>query len=122
MTSAQIWMSVSIVAYLIFVVGIGIVCMKKNNECRGFLPRRKEAGPFVTAMSAEASDMSSYLLMGLAGSCVSVRPFGSRLDGYRPRSRYYLNWLIVAKRIRNYTEICGNSITVPEFLSKRYKR
>ena len=67
MTSAQIWMSVSIVAYLIFVVGIGIVCMKKNNDAGDFYLGGRKLGPFVTAMSAEASDMSSYLLMGLPG-------------------------------------------------------
>lgn len=121
MTSAQIWMSVSIVAYLIFVVGIGIVCMKKNNDAGDFYLGGRKLGPFVTAMSAEASDMSSYLLMGLPGLAYlsGLSEVGWTAIGLAVGT--YLNWLIVAKRIRNYTEICGNSITVPEFLSKRYR-
>ena len=121
MTSAQIWMSVSIVAYLIFVVGIGIVCMKKNNDAGDFYLGGRKLGPFVTAMSAEASDMSSYLLMGLPGLAYlsDLSEVGWTAIGLAVGT--YLNWLIVAKRIRNYTEICGNSITVPEFLSKRYR-
>ena len=121
MTSAQIWMSVSIVAYLIFVVGIGIVCMKKNNDAGDFYLGGRKLGPFVTAMSAEASDMSSYLLMGMPGLeyLSGLSEVGWTAIGLAVGT--YLNWLIVAKRIRNYTEICGNSITVPEFLSKRYR-
>lgn len=121
MTKAQILMSVSILVYLIFVVIIGIICMKRNNDAGDFYLGGRKLGPFVTAMSAEASDMSSYLLMGLPGLAYlsGLSEVGWTAIGLAVGT--YLNWLIVAKRIRNYTEVCGNSITIPEFFSNRYR-
>ena len=83
------------------------------------LKRGRKLGPFVTAMSAEASDMSSWLLMGLPGVAY--------LTGLAEASRTaiglvvgtYLNWLIVARRIRRYSHRLG-AITVPQFFSKRW--
>ena len=70
MTSAQICIMIAIIVYLIGMIYIGFRCSKKNNSTDDFYLGGRKLGPFVTAMSAEASDMSSWLLMGLpARSC-----------------------------------------------------
>lgn len=114
-------MCISVLIYLIAMVWIGISCMKQNNDADDFYLGGRKLGPYVTAMSAEASDMSSYLLMGLPGLAYlsGLSEVGWTAIGLAVGT--YLNWLIVAKRIRNYTEVCGNSITIPEFFSKRYR-
>lgn len=88
MTKAQICIMISIVVYLFAMVMIGVVYSKKTKNVGDFYLGGRKLGPLVTAMSAEASDMSSYLLMGLARSCSCKRPCRSRLDGYRPCGRY----------------------------------
>lgn len=67
MIKEQICILITIVAYLLIVLGIGVYCSKKNNSVDDFYLGGRKLGPFVTAMSAEASDMSSWLLMGLPG-------------------------------------------------------
>ena len=67
MTSAQICIMIAIIVYLIGMIYIGFRCSKKNNSTDDFYLGGRKLGPFVTAMSAEASDMSSWLLMGLPG-------------------------------------------------------
>ena len=67
MTTAQIIMVVTIVLYLIMMLVVGFICSKKNNSVGDFYLGGRKLGPLVTAMSAEASDMSSWLLMGLPG-------------------------------------------------------
>ncbi len=121
MTKEQIFMTISIVVYLAVVVAIGIRFSRRNKDTDDFYLGGRKLGPFVTAMSAEASDMSSWLLMGLPGLAYltgCADPFWTALGlGIGT----YLNWLIVAKKLRNYTEICGNSITLPEFFSNRFR-
>lgn len=80
----------------------------------------EKLGPLVTAMSAEASDMSSYLLMGLPGLALAsgVAEVGWTVIGLAIGT--YLNWLIVAKKLRNYSAKIG-AITIPDYFSKRYK-
>ena len=81
----------------------------------------RKLGPFVTAMSAEASDMSSWLLMGLPGVAYVSGIADAAWTAIGLAIGTYINWLIVAKRLRKYTEIAGNSTTVPEFFSKRHR-
>lgn len=110
---------VTIVVYLLIMIVVGIIFSKQNNDVGDFYLGGRKLGPIVTAMSAEASDMSSYLLMGLPGlallcGCAEVgwTAIGLALGTY-------LNWLIVAKRLRVYSHRI-NAITIPEFFSKRY--
>lgn len=63
MSTANIYILISIIAYLILVIGIGIFYAKRNNSTKDFYLGGRTLGPFVTAMSAEASDMSGWLLM-----------------------------------------------------------
>ena len=77
--------------------------------------------PLVTAMSAEASDMSSWLLMGLPGLAYLTGVADAGWTAIGLAIGTYLNWRIVAKRIRRYTHVAGNSITLPSFFSNRYR-
>lgn len=122
MTSAQILILLTIVAYLVAMVLVGVYFSKKgsgDNSHEFYLGGRK-LGPIVTAMSAEASDMSSYLLMGLPGLAYlcGVAEVGWTAIGLAAGT--YLNWLIVAKRIRRYSAAVG-AITIPDFFSRRYR-
>ena len=121
MSQEHIIMLATIVVYLMIMLIVGIIYSKKNNSVDDFYLGGRKLGPFVTAMSAEASDMSSWLLMGLPGVAYLTGVADAAWTAIGLAIGTYVNWLIVAKRIRRYTEICGNSITLPEFFSKRYR-
>ena len=110
------------VLYMCAVVGIGIYFFKRaQKSSENYFLGGRTLGPWVTAMSAEASDMSGWLLMGLPGLaywCGLSNVFWTALG---LAIGTYVNWLIVAKRLRNYSQIAGNSITVPDFFSNRFK-
>ena len=121
MTSAQFLIVATIALYLMSMVFIGVWFSQRgsgDNAHEFFLGGRK-LGPIVTAMSAEASDMSSYLLMGLPGLAYlcGVAEVGWTAIGLAVGT--YLNWLIVAQRIRRYSSKLG-AITLPEFFARRY--
>lgn len=120
MTTAQICILVTIIVYLLVVLGIGVYCSRENNTTDDFYLGGRKLGPIVTAMSAEASDMSSWLLMGLPGVAYLTGLADATWTAIGLAIGTYINWLIVSKRIRRYTEVAGNSITIPEFFSKRY--
>ena len=100
MTSAQVCILISIAVYLIAMLAIGIVCSKRNNTVDDFYLGGRRLGPVVTAMSAEASDMSSWLLMGLPGVAylTGVADPGWTAIGLGVGT--YINWLVVARRLR----------------------
>ena len=120
MMSANIGILISITAYLVFVIGIGIRCAKGNENTADFYLGGRKLGPFVTAMSAEASDMSSWLLMGLPGVAYATGLADAAWTAIGLAIGTYVNWLIVAKRLRRYTVIAGNATTIPEFFSNRF--
>lgn len=121
MDSIKILMLGAIIAYLIVVVGIGVVLAKRNRTTEDFYLGGRKLGPFVTAMSAEASDMSSWLLMGLPGVAYVTGLADAAWTAIGLAIGTYVNWLIVAKRLRHYTQECGNSTTLPLFFSNRYR-
>ncbi len=120
MSGTTIGLLIVIVVYLIGMVGIGIKYSKTTKDVTDFYLGGRRLGPLVTAMSAEASDMSSYLLMGLPGLAylTGLADVGWTVIGLAAGT--YLNWLIVSKRLRRYTAKT-NSITLPDFLSNRYQ-
>lgn len=120
MDTNQIVIFITIIAYLLIVLGIGVYYTKKNDSVDDFYLGGRKLGPFVTAMSAEASDMSGWLLMGLPGVAYLTGIADAAWTAIGLAIGTYLNWLIVAKRIRRYSIVAGNSITIPEFFSKRY--
>ena len=119
MISAKVLIMLTILVYLGGMIIIGIYCSKKNENVGDFYLGGRKLGPFVTAMSAEASDMSSYLLMGLPGLAYlsGVADVGWTAIGLAIGT--YLNWLVVAKKIRIYTHRL-DAITIPDFFSRRY--
>lgn len=119
MTSAQICICLAIAVYLIAMLGVGVWFAKKNNSVDDFYLGGRKLGPFVTAMSAEASDMSSWLLMGLPGVAYLTGLAEASWTAIGLAIGTYLNWLIVARRIRRYSHRL-DAITVPQFFSKRW--
>ena len=120
MTTAQLCICIAIVVYLAGMLAIGIWCAKMNSSVDDFYLGGRKLGPFVTAMSAEASDMSSWLLMGLPGVAYLTGLAEASWTAIGLAIGTYLNWLIVARRIRLYSQHLG-AITVPQFFSKRWK-
>lgn len=110
-----------IIIYLLGMVAVGVYFMKKNNSAGDYYLGGRKLGPVVTAMSAEASDMSSWLLMGLPGLAYLTGVADAAWTAIGLAIGTYLNWLIVAKRLRRYTVVANNSITIPEFFSNRYR-
>ena len=110
---------VTIIVYLMAMVAIGFLFSKKNSNNEDFYLGGRKLGPLVTAMSAEASDMSSWLLMGLPGLALlcGVADPGWTAIGLAVGT--WLNWFFVSKRIRRYTAQIG-AFTIPQFFSKRY--
>jgi sodium/proline symporter len=102
-------------------VFVGIKCSKKNNDVDDFYLGGRKLGPIVTAMSAEASDMSSWLLMGLPGVAYLSGVADSGWTAIGLALGTYVNWLIVAKRLRTYSQKC-NAITIPDFFFKPLQR
>lgn len=119
MTTAQICICLAIVVYLLAMLGVGVWFAKKNNSVDDFYLGGRKLGPFVTAMSAEASDMSSWLLMGLPGVAYLTGLAEASWTAIGLAVGTYINWLIVARRIRRYSQQL-NAITVPQFFSKRW--
>ena len=120
MTIAQACIMGTIVLYLCFVIVTGVMIGRRSKKsAEGFYLGGRGMGPLVTAMSAEASDMSSWLLMGLPGLAYlsGVADAGWTAIGLAVGT--YLNFLLVAKKIRRYS-VKLDAITIPSFISKRY--
>ncbi|MFR5601363.1 MAG: sodium:solute symporter family transporter, partial [Lachnospiraceae bacterium] len=112
---------IAMVGYMLVVVAIGLYFAKRAQKNTGeyFLGGRS-LGPWVAAMSAEASDMSGWLLMGLPGVAYWCGLADAAWTAIGLALGTYVNWLIVAKRLRKYSIVSGNSITIPEFFSNRF--
>jgi len=119
MESSIIWIFVAFAIYLLFMVVIGVMCAKKNENAEDyFLGGRKLSGP-VAALSAQASDMSGWLLMGLPGS---VYAFGTG-QAWIAIGLFIgtvCNWLFISRRLRRYTIRAGNALTLPTYFENRF--
>mgnify|MGYP004442954875 CR=1 FL=1 len=109
----------TIIVYLMAMVAIGFLFSKNNSTNEDFYLGGRKMGPFVTAMSAEASDMSSWLLMGLPGLAMLAGIAEPVWTAIGLAVGTWVNWFFVSKRIRRYTAQIG-AITIPQFFSKRY--
>lgn len=119
MTSASIAILITILCYLALMLGIGVKFSKTNETVDDFYLGGRKLGPFVTAMSAEASDMSSWLLMGLPGVAYLTGICDAAWTAIGLAVGTYINWLVVSKRIRRYSNKI-DAITIPDFFAKRY--
>lgn len=113
---------IAMIIYMASVIVIGVVYAKRANKSSDdyFLGGRS-LGPWVTAMSAEASDMSGWLLMGLPGVAYWCGLADAAWTAIGLAVGTYLNWLIVSKRLRRYSIRANNSITLPDFFSNRFR-
>jgi sodium/proline symporter len=105
--------------YLVLMLGIGYYSMKKTKTNEDFIIGGRSLGPVTTAISAGASDMSSWLLLGLPGAVFAAGLADGIWISLGLTLGAYSNWLIVAPRLRDYTEKL-NSVTLPTYLSNRF--
>ncbi len=109
--------------YLLFMLAVGFGFMNKNNTLNDYFLGGRGLNKWVAAMSAQASDMSGWLLLGLPGTAYLV--FGGTTEAIWTAIGLaigtYLNWLFVAKRLRKQTEVSNNSITIPVYFENRFE-
>ncbi len=109
------------IIYMATVIGIGLYFAKRANENpENYFLGGRSLGPWIAAMSAEASDMSGWLLMGLPGVAYFYGLSDAIWTAIGLLAGTYINWLIVAKRLHAYSIIAGDSITIPEYFSNRF--
>ena len=122
MNGNTIQILIAMVIYMAIVIGIGLVYAKRaNKNSEAYFLGGRSLGPWVTAMSAEASDMSGWLLMGLPGVAYWCGLADAAWTAIGLAVGTYINWLIVSKRLRRYSVRANNSITLPEFFSNRFR-
>lgn len=120
LTKEMIIIIASIAVYLLGMLFVGFKFTKTSSTSSDdFYLGGRKLGPIVTAMSAEASDMSSWLLMGLPGVALAAGLAEASWTAIGLGIGTYINWLIVSKRIRNYSQRL-NAFTVPDFFAKRF--
>lgn len=121
MVSNDFWIVLAMLIYFIVVVVIGFVYAKRSNQStENYFLGGRGLGPWLTALSAEASDMSGWLLMGLPGIAYFMGASDAMWTAVGLAIGTYLNWLFVAKRLRKYSQVAGNAITLPDFFSNRF--
>lgn len=119
MEGSIIWILAAFAIYLIFMVVIGVICARKNENAEDyFLGGRKLSGA-VAALSAQASDMSGWLLMGLPGSVYALGT-GQSWIAIGLFIGTVCNWLFISKRLRRYTIRANNALTLPTYFENRF--
>ena len=115
MTTEHICIMIAIIVYLGAMLYVGYRCSKNNHDTTDFYLGGRKLGPLVTAMSAEASDMSGWLLMGLPGVAYFTGAADPLWTALGLALGTYLNWKLVARRLRRYSVVAGDAITIPDF-------
>ncbi len=110
---------IAFVLYLVILVGIGVWSMKKTSSTEDYFLGGRGLGGWVAALSAQASDMSGWLLMGLPGSVYALGT-GQAWIAIGLFIGTVCNWLFISKRLRRYTIVANNSMTLPEFFENRF--
>ncbi|MEI3606234.1 sodium/proline symporter PutP [Pseudogracilibacillus sp. SE30717A] len=113
----------TLITFLIYLVGmlaIGIIMYRRTTDLSDFVLGGRSLGPAVAALSAGASDMSGWLLLGLPGA-IYLTGISESWIAVGLAIGAYLNWQFIAKRLRVYTEVSNNAITIPDFLENRFK-
>lgn len=112
---------IAFIMYFCLMLAIGIIFFfrEKGAGEKEFFLGGRSMGPLVTAMSAQASDMSAWLLMGLPGSILAFG-FGQMWIGIGLGLGTIANWILVARRLRCFSEAANDSITMPQYLSNRF--
>lgn len=108
------------IVYLLLMLGIGFYFSKKSNSLNSYYLGNRSMNKWVVAMSAQASDMSGWLLMGLPGA-IYLSGLSEAWIGVGLAIGTYVNWKIVGRRLRKYTYFCNDSITLPDFFANRFR-
>jgi sodium/proline symporter len=108
------------IVYLIMMLGIGLYAYKRTSNSADYFLGGRSLGPWPAALSAGASDMSGWLLLGLPGYAFASGMEAVWLGGGLLLGTY-LNWLLVAKRLRTYSFEADDALTLPEFFSNRFE-
>src|SRR5699024_6739360 len=111
---------ITILVYLDGMLAIGLFMYKRTHDLSDYVLGGRSLGPYVGALSAGASDMSGWLMLGLPGAIFATGLSEAWL-AIGLATGAYLNWQFIAKRLRIYTEVANDSITVPDFLENRFK-
>lgn len=111
---------IAFILYLCIMLGIGFYFSNKSKKLSDYFLAGRGLGSWVTAMSAQASDMSGWLLMGLPGAAYATG-MGNYWIAIGLAIGTILNWAFVAKPLRRFTEVCGDSITIPQYFQNRFK-
>ncbi len=119
MSGTSIIILCAILAYMCLLIGVGFYNSRKNSTSEDFYLGGRKMGALVVAMSAEASDMSSWLLMGLPGVAYLTGIADAFWTAAGLAVGTYLNWLFTSRRLRRYSEKI-DAITVPNFFAKRF--
>ena len=106
--------------YLLFMIAIGVLYYRKTENLADYILGGRKLNSWVTALSSQASDMSGWLLMGLPGYAY-LAGMESIWVGVGLAAGTYLNWKFVAKKLRQYTQIAGDSITIPVYFENRFR-
>ena len=118
--NASVPIMIAFAVYLALMLGIGFYFTNKAKKMSDYFLAGRSLGSWVTAMSAQASDMSGWLLMGLPGAAYATG-MGNYWIAIGLAIGTVLNWCFVAKRLRTFTEKAGDSITIPEYFQNRFK-
>ena len=110
----------SFAVYLVLMLAIGFLFTSKQGNMGDYFLGGRKMNKWVVALSAQASDMSGWLLMGLPGA-IYLGGFSEAWIGIGLAIGTYLNWKIVAQRLRHYSQLCKDSITIPDFIANRFR-
>lgn len=121
MTNTEIFTILAAFAfYLIFMIVIGAICMKQTNSTEDYFLGGRGLSGWVAALSAQASDMSGWLLMGLPGAVYALGT-GEAWIAIGLFLGTVFNWIVISGRLRSYTIRANNSLTLPEFFENRFE-
>ena len=121
MNASSVQVLIAMALYMAAVIGIGLYFAKvANQSSENYFIGGRSLGPWIAAMSAEASDMSGYLLMGVPGLAYWCGLADAAWTAIGLAVGTYLNWLLVSKRLRRYSYVAGNAITLPDYFSNRF--
>ncbi|WP_152654855.1 sodium/proline symporter PutP [Oceanobacillus sp. CFH 90083] len=110
----------AIILYFLIMIAIGFYSYRKTASLNDYMLGGRSLGPVTSALSAGASDMSQWLLMGLPGA-IYIAGLAEGWMAIGLSIGAWVNWLIIAPRLRTYTEVSNNSITIPSYLDNRFK-
>ncbi len=120
MSTDDLTIALTFAAYLALMLGIGLYAWRRTANLADFVLGGRRLGSWVTALSASASDMSGWLLLGLPGYA-----YASGLESLWLAvgllAGTWLNWRLMAARLRVYSELADNALTLPEFFARRFR-